>query len=131
MGGEVRRVRISNSFCAASTDDKCRYYYQYEEDRLPACTLPIHGLLHLASDIRYCGPVWTTWVFYIERFAGMLQAAVKSRVQPWTNLSRRNLHLAYLAQLTVKYDLDEELMLSNDANDGRLKRNESRYPECM
>ena len=61
----------------------------------------------------------------------MLQEAVKSRVQPWTNLSRQNLHLAYLAQLTVKYDLNEELMLLNDANDGRLKRNESRYPECM
>ena len=109
---------------------KKRYYYQYEEDRLPACTLTIHGLLHLASDIRYCGPVWATWVFYIERFAGSLQAAVKSRVHPWSNLSRRNLHLAYLAQLTVKYNLQDDLMLAGTGINDKLTRGEMSYHDC-
>lgn len=119
-----------NSIHVDLTYHAYRYYYQYEEGRLPACTLPIHGLLHLASDIRYCGPVWTTWVFYIERFAGMLQASVKSRVHPWTNLSNRNLYLAYLGQLSVKYDLDDELTLANPTNDEGLKYGERMYPGC-
>ncbi|KIJ07979.1 hypothetical protein PAXINDRAFT_158259 [Paxillus involutus ATCC 200175] len=42
------------------------YYYQYDEARLPACTLPIHGLLHVAANIRFCGPVWTSWTFAME-----------------------------------------------------------------
>ncbi|KAG1732993.1 hypothetical protein EDD22DRAFT_788134 [Suillus occidentalis] len=56
-----------------------RYYYQYTEDRLSTCTLPIHGLLHVASGIRYCGPVWTSWTFYMERYCGFLQAHLHSR----------------------------------------------------
>jgi len=113
----------------AAADKIRRYYYQYEEGRLAACRLTIHGLLHIASDIRYCGPVWTTWVFYMERFGGMLQSAVRSRMYPWSNLSNRNLHLAYIAQLSVKYDLDEELLVGR-RNDEGLKRNEMMYVDC-
>ena len=70
------------------------------------------------------------WVFYIEHFAGSLQAAVKSRVHPWSNLSRRNLHLAYLAQLTVKYNLQDELMLVGTGFNDKLARGETSYHNC-
>ncbi|KIK80130.1 hypothetical protein PAXRUDRAFT_36281 [Paxillus rubicundulus Ve08.2h10] len=33
------------------------YYYQYDEDLLSTCTLLIHGLLHVAAGIQFCGPV--------------------------------------------------------------------------
>ncbi|KAI0682060.1 hypothetical protein BC835DRAFT_1300720 [Cytidiella melzeri] len=33
------------------------YYYQYEDLRLDFCVLPIHGLLHIADDIRTLGPM--------------------------------------------------------------------------
>ena len=69
-------------------------------------------------------------MFYIERFAGSLQAAVKSRVRPWSNLSRRNLHLAYLAQLTVKYNLQDELMLAGARINDKLTRGEASYSDC-
>jgi hypothetical protein len=120
---------ILNIAAVANTNRIHRYYYQYEEGRLAACSLTIHGLLHIASDIRYCGPVWTTWVFYMERFGGALQSAVRSRVHPWSNLTNRNLHLAYIAQLSVKYDLDEELLVGC-GNSGGLKRNERIYTDC-
>ncbi|KAF9219637.1 hypothetical protein BS17DRAFT_760578 [Gyrodon lividus] len=91
-----------------------KYYYQYRVERLPACTLTIHGLLHLASAIRHCGPVWTTWTFYMERFCAMLQNSLKSRSQPWSNLNKSLLHVAYLEQLGVCYDLSDELAQLDD-----------------
>jgi hypothetical protein len=110
-----------------------RYYYQYEESRLPVCTVTIHGLLHVASGIRYCGPVWTTWVFYMERFCGAMQSALQSRVKPWSNLSKRNFQVACLAQLSVKFDLEEELSSSAPTitEASGLTRAERVYSNCM
>ena len=59
-----------------------------------------------------------------------MQAAVKSRRHPFSNMTRRNLQLAYLAQLTVKYDLQDELMLTGNSSRQRLKRHEVEYPGC-
>ncbi|KDQ49559.1 hypothetical protein JAAARDRAFT_200773 [Jaapia argillacea MUCL 33604] len=70
-------------------EDYERYYYQYEENRLLTCPLVVHGLLHVVQDIRYCGPVWTTWTFWMERFCGYMKSALKSRSQPWANLNQR------------------------------------------
>ena len=96
-----------------------RYYYQYHEERLSACTLTIHGLLHLADGIQECGPVWTMWTFYMERFCGMLQRSLLSHVQPWSNLNKSLLHAIYLEQLGVHYNLQDELQhVSNRIDDG-------------
>ena len=112
-----------------------RFYYQHREERLSACTLPIHGLLHVAVGIRFCGPVWTSWTFSMEQYCGVLQAALRSRRSPWSSLNRRILHMAYLAQLRAKYDLEEELGDTGrrrwhvgDQDD--LTRGEYVYPEC-
>ncbi|KII89568.1 hypothetical protein PLICRDRAFT_84231, partial [Plicaturopsis crispa FD-325 SS-3] len=86
-----------------------RYYYQYREDRLSACPLVIHGLLHVADDIAYCAPSWATWCFGLERMCGFLGSGLKSRSQPWANLRNRVLRRAYLGQLAARYDLADEL----------------------
>ncbi|KAJ3536584.1 hypothetical protein NMY22_g5977 [Coprinellus aureogranulatus] len=109
-----------------------RYYYQYSEQRLPTCVLTIHGLLHIVNDIRNCGPSWTTWTFFMERFCGLLKQALKSKRFPWANLTKRALHVTWLNQLIYRYDLEEELSMPRsdyryrDA-DGDLTRNERRY----
>ncbi|KAG1902777.1 uncharacterized protein F5891DRAFT_948301 [Suillus fuscotomentosus] len=36
-----------------------RYYYQHDKSRLPACTLPIHGMLHIADDILSIRRDWS------------------------------------------------------------------------
>jgi hypothetical protein len=108
-----------------------RYYYQYKESRLSTCTLTVHGLLHIARDIRNCGPVWTTWTFYMECFCGFLQRGLQSRQLPWSNLNRWNLHLAYLGQLSAKYNLEDELSVGGQQfNDGPLQT-ERIYPGCV
>ncbi|KIK73740.1 hypothetical protein PAXRUDRAFT_83079, partial [Paxillus rubicundulus Ve08.2h10] len=60
-------------------------------------------LLHLGVGIKNCGPVWTTWTFYMEHFCGMLQNSLQSQSRPWSNLNNSLLHMAYLEQLGVCY----------------------------
>jgi len=87
-----------------SVNLKCsRYYYQYKESRLSACPTVLHGLLHIAQNIRQCGPVWTTWTFHMERFCGVLKGSLHSRSQPWGNLNKCLLLIAYLEQLAARY----------------------------
>ncbi|KAF8833262.1 hypothetical protein BDN67DRAFT_917366 [Paxillus ammoniavirescens] len=98
-----------------------RYYYQYRVEHLPACTLTIHGLLHLGVGIKNCSPVWTTWTSYMERFCGMLQNSLQSRSRPWSNLNNSLLHMAYLEQLGVRYDLSDKLgQLDDQPDDGPI-----------
>ncbi|KAF7372933.1 hypothetical protein MSAN_00500000 [Mycena sanguinolenta] len=103
-----------------------RYYYQYREDRLCACPLTIHGMFHVVPDIRFCGPSWTTWTFFMERYCGFLKHGLRSRSQPWANLNNRMLHYAYLEQIAVRYDLTDELAIFGQRTSG-LSEHESAY----
>src|SRR5262249_52506246 len=72
-------------------------YYQYKEERLPACLSSIHYLLHVADMIQGMGPVRYYWQFPMERECGMLGPLVKSAVLPYANLAstirlRESLH---------------------------------------
>jgi hypothetical protein len=45
----------------------------------------------------------------MERWCGSLLPAVKSRVNPYITLSRRQLHLTQLAQILARYNLYKEV----------------------
>jgi hypothetical protein len=64
-----------------------REYYQNDDQRLAACKINFHYLSHVADSIKYCGPSWTHWQFPMERFCGILQPLVKSRIRPYSNLA--------------------------------------------
>jgi hypothetical protein len=123
-------VLILLSFMTGS-DFSHRYYYQYVETRLSACPAVIHGLLHIPHNIHDCGPEWCTWTFHMERYCGMLQGCLRSRSQPWGNLNKHILQIAYLAQLGAKYSLDEELiMVDKHTVTNVLSRHEQDYLDC-
>lgn len=105
-----------------------RYYYQYAEDRLSTCVLTLHALLHVPNDIRFCGPGWTTWTFFMERFCGFLKRSLSCKRYPWSNLNNRILNLAYLEQLAVRYDLDEELVTLKSVK--KERKYDVTYPSC-
>lgn len=88
-----------------------RIYYQHSNDRLSACPLTIHALLHIADSIEATGPVWAAWAFPIERYCGTIASAVKSRRFPWASIDRRITEIAQLMQIKLRYDLKEELLL--------------------
>nr|GAT46963.1 predicted protein [Mycena chlorophos] len=103
------------------------YYYQLKPERLAVCTLTIHDLLHVADDIRNCGPSWTTWTFMMERFCGFLQHGLHSRKRPHANISRRLMHLMYLEQIGLRYNLTNELAIFKPLHK-ELTKNEQRFP---
>ncbi|KAF7340500.1 hypothetical protein MSAN_02121400 [Mycena sanguinolenta] len=104
------------------------YYYQYSEERLRVCTLTVHGLFHIPDDILFCGPSWTTWTFFMERYCGLLQAGLRSKRFPWANLNRNVLHVAYLEQLNARYDLEEELSQAKQSGPRKLEYRYNNYP---
>ncbi|KAF7292263.1 hypothetical protein MKEN_01478100 [Mycena kentingensis (nom. inval.)] len=104
-----------------------RLYFQYYEQRLSVCTLPIHGLLHVPGNIRNCGPSWTTWTFFMERYCGFLKLAVKSKRIPWANLTKRILYFAYLEQIAVRWDLTQEMALFGRVDRNSVSAFEHRY----
>ncbi|KAE9407426.1 hypothetical protein BT96DRAFT_745923, partial [Gymnopus androsaceus JB14] len=56
-------------------------------------------LLHMADDILYAGPSWATWVFFMERYCGILSQSLRSRSKPYANLSNQIFHSACLSQV--------------------------------
>ena len=69
-----------------------------------------------------------TWTFYVERFCGDLQRGLRSKSQPWANLNKRVMKMAYLEQLAVRFDLEEELSIGEATSE--LSHSEKLYPEC-
>nr|GAT43162.1 predicted protein [Mycena chlorophos] len=104
-------------------------YYGYSEENMPVCTLTIHAVLHVADDIRFCGPGWVTWTFFVERFCGFLKLGLRGKRFPWAALNNRVLNFARLSQMGVRYDLKEELALFRRDRSEKLTRFEVCYPE--
>ncbi|KAI5836855.1 hypothetical protein DFP73DRAFT_488171, partial [Morchella snyderi] len=44
-----------------------RLYYRQDRSRLPSCTTQVHGLLHLATSMRLCGPTVIYHQYPMER----------------------------------------------------------------
>lgn len=88
-----------------------RIYYQHRPERLSACPVTIHALLHIADSIEAMGPVWCYWAFPMERYCGKLQPAFRSRRFPYAALDRFVVEDAQLTQIKAIYDAAGELAL--------------------
>ncbi|KAF8599003.1 hypothetical protein BDV93DRAFT_560783 [Ceratobasidium sp. AG-I] len=110
------------------------YYYQFRANRLPACPLTIHALLHIPYYIRHTGPLWTSWAFVMERFCGHLLPAVKNRVQPYENL---DYYIQRRAQIQVVSNIHNLSLMKRPrplrrvtAGGVEISSRETVYPEC-
>ncbi|KAJ6559311.1 hypothetical protein B0H10DRAFT_1845888 [Mycena sp. CBHHK59/15] len=89
----------------------CRLYYQFSPDRLSACPLTIHALLHIADGIEAAGPVWAYWVFPMERFCSRLQPCIKSRRFPFASIDAHVVATAQLDIIKTTHGLGDALRL--------------------
>src|SRR5258708_8601890 len=77
---------------------KNRIYYQFKSDRLSACPLTAHELLHIPNDIQNNRPPCMNWTFVMECWCGLLLPAIKSQKKPFICLAFRQYQAAqYLA----------------------------------
>src|SRR6266404_5176603 len=83
-------------------------YYQHKPERLPACPLTIHALLHIPDQIRWMGLCWTTWAFPIERQCGYFQRSVQNRQNSYMNMDQHLIDLSQLWQIKILYNLTDE-----------------------
>ncbi|KAG8729570.1 hypothetical protein FRC10_003791 [Ceratobasidium sp. 414] len=82
-----------------------KYYYQYNQARLPACPLTIHALLHMPYYLRRTGPLWASWAFVMERFCGHLLPAIKNCVRPYEHIDNFVQRRAQMHIVSRIYDL--------------------------
>lgn len=92
-------------------------YYQFKPDRLSACPVTVHALLHIADSIEASGPVWATWAFPMERYCGFLTPAVKSRRFPYPSIDRYVKEIAQLTQVKLMHRLFDSLRLRKPKGD--------------
>src|SRR5262245_27970137 len=102
--------QMSSSFVLL-THNVHRIYYQYAPDRLSACPVTIHALLHIADCIEGASPVWATWTFPTERHCGSLTPAVMSRRFPFASIDRHVTEVTQLTQIKMFHRLDDALSL--------------------
>ncbi|KAF8666235.1 Transposase family tnp2 [Rhizoctonia solani] len=108
-----------------------RFYYMEQPERIRACTLPLHALLHVADNIEAMGPVWTCWAFPMERFCGALGRASKSRRYPYSSLNRRVLQVTQLSQIKWIYGLTKELDLDDRRENIRQGKAYKEYEDLI
>jgi len=105
----------------------CSLYYRNDADRLSACPLTIHALLHIPEGIAANGPVWTNWAFPMERHCNTLLPAIKSRCYPYESINSFVTATAQLNQIQLLYNLDRELYLDPD----QKETNKLIHESCM
>ncbi|KAJ3525650.1 hypothetical protein NMY22_g10485 [Coprinellus aureogranulatus] len=88
-----------------------RLYYQYKDERISACPLTIHALLHIADGIEFMGPVWVYWAFGMERYCGKLARMIKSRRFPFANLDNQVLTQSQLQCIASHHNIHQEIAL--------------------
>ncbi|XP_006458586.1 hypothetical protein AGABI2DRAFT_141379 [Agaricus bisporus var. bisporus H97] len=93
-----------------------RLYFSHERDRLSACPLTIHALLHIAWGIRIAGPVWAYWAFPMERHCNTLLPSIRSRRHPYASISAFVTAVAQLDQIKLRFCLQSELDLNPRKN---------------
>ncbi|KAB5591318.1 hypothetical protein CTheo_5234 [Ceratobasidium theobromae] len=110
-----------------------QYYYQYSADRISACTLTIHALLHLPYYLRKTGPLWASWAFVMERFCGHLLPAVKNRIRPYDHLDNYVQRRAQMRVVSLVHNLPElsrsHAAKRRTANGIEISTREVAYPE--
>ncbi|KAI0634214.1 hypothetical protein C8Q77DRAFT_1055307 [Trametes polyzona] len=111
---ELTTAEIAEIRCGFITwvKDYEQIYYQHDLDRLSACPLTIHALLHIADSIEACGPVWAYWAFPMERYCGSIQPAILNRRFPYSCINCYLVDRSRLMHIKVIYNLNEQLRMA-------------------
>ncbi|KAG9121451.1 hypothetical protein FRC07_002590 [Ceratobasidium sp. 392] len=107
-----------------------KYYYQYDYDRLPACKLTLHALLHVADDVKLTGPPWASWSFSIERFCRDVTACVLSKVVPYSTVNKHILQISQLSAIAARFpEIRKALLFGKAEAPVEVSRMECIYPD--
>ncbi|KZV73981.1 hypothetical protein PENSPDRAFT_711539 [Peniophora sp. CONT] len=106
---EVAEIRQGFIDWVEKYEEYLRFYYQHDPDRVSACPLTIHALLHIADMILISGPVWAYWAYAMERYCGIIRPDIRSKKHPYASLDRGVLETAQLFQIGLLYNAQDSL----------------------
>ncbi|KAJ6451054.1 hypothetical protein C8R45DRAFT_766091, partial [Mycena sanguinolenta] len=106
-----------------------KYYYRYEVSRLPVCVLTLHTLLPIPDDILNASPMWCYWNYVTERYVGFITRSSKSHKNPYASFAQRIRDIAQNTAIKVKYNLHQELDLSDRHDELQRGRCFADYPD--
>ncbi|KIM34175.1 hypothetical protein M408DRAFT_59842 [Serendipita vermifera MAFF 305830] len=105
-------------------------YYRYDMDRISACPLNVHAMIHIANDTRHAGPLSRIWEYVTERFMGQISRSIKSRRYPFAQLSENVKKREQMKLVIAKYGLENELIFGAERRDWfKLSGQETMFPE--
>ncbi|KDN35864.1 hypothetical protein RSAG8_11226, partial [Rhizoctonia solani AG-8 WAC10335] len=107
-------------------------YYQYKYERMFLCKLTLHAILHVPDDVIRCGPVWVYWSFPLERYCREVTFCAKSKVLPYTAISKHVLQLSQIGAVSCRFPEIRKALLfgKNDVPVGEnvVSKMEQVYP---
>ena len=79
-------------------------YYKNEDNRLPACTINHHWLLHLADGIIQNGPCCYNWSYPLERFCHSVKKLARSKSKIAKSISNALLRSEQYNSISLTFD---------------------------
>ncbi|KAH8153286.1 uncharacterized protein LAJ45_02873 [Morchella importuna] len=113
-----------------------RLYYQYKTARISSCTTQVHGVLHLSTAMKVCGPNPIYHQYPMERTVCTIKAMCHSRSAANRNLSLQLLererikHLPFIAILPEGFNDMEDKRLFGFAEKDKVAY-PVQYPDCL
>jgi hypothetical protein len=85
-----------------------RLYYCHLPSRVNLCRTTVHALLHVVSGIRYLGPPWVYWEWFMERYCKRLGDIILSARNPWPSIDEYILVTTQASVVSLRYSLTRE-----------------------
>jgi hypothetical protein len=116
----------SVDFCFAMSDVS----YRFEMDRISACLLTVHALIHLHNDTLHAGPLSRIWEYVTERFMGKIAQSITSRQYPFSQLAKTVKKMEQVKMVVFKYGLEKKLYFAKERRGwSKITQQEKAYPE--
>ena len=113
-------------------------YYRFEKARVRVCKTHLHYILHLAENVRLCGPLVNPSQFWMERFLGFIKHGLHATVRAAESLTE-NAKLGESCKLMfgehvfvseVEYSTGEDVHAEGDGGDAGGSAEEEVVREC-
>ena len=98
-------------------------------DRISACPLTVHALIHLHNDTLHAGPLSRIWEYVTERFMGKIAQSVTSCQYPFSQLSKTVKKMEQVKMVAFRFGKEKELYFGRERRDwSKITQQEKVYP---
>ena len=86
-------------------------------DKISACPLIVHALIHLHNDTLHAGPTSWIWEYVTERFMGKIAWSVTSPQYPFSQLAKTVKKMEQVKMVAFNFGKEKELHFGKERQD--------------